>query len=70
MFKLVLWAFKDSIINWVLESLEDPAFKERLVAEVNKLVDLPKMTEEEEKTYFSNLYNALKEALKNVLLKL
>ena len=60
---------KEQIANWVLQTLDDPATKEKVVAKWNKNVNIPILTEKTEEKIFGAIFDSVKEVIKDVLIK-
>lgn len=65
--KFLLKLFKPIIQRTLLKELEKQENKASLVKLANDKLDIPKMTEAEEKKFFEDQYDVLKEGLKLIL---
>jgi len=50
---------KRVLIPIILKRLQNPAFRDRILDKLNEKIDLPRLTEAEEKKVFGNIYDAL-----------
>lgn len=53
--------FKRMIRRYITRKLLSDNFKWRLIGDINRKVDIPKLTEKQEKELFSAIYNAVVE---------
>lgn len=58
---------KRILVPLIQRKLKDEAIRAKLVDAVNKRINLPKMTEEEERKLFTQLYDALVDAVGAVI---
>ena len=60
---------KDHIANWVIEKLDNPKTKEKVVEKWNSNVNIPILNENTEAKIFGAIYDSVKDVIKDVLLK-
>ena len=60
---------KDHIANWVIEKLDNPKTKEKVIDKWNSNVNIPILNENTEAKIFGAIYDSVKDVIKDVLLK-
>lgn len=60
---------KQHIANWVIEKLDNPKTKEKVVEKWNSNVNIPILNENTEAKIFGAIYDSVKDVIKDVLLK-
>ena len=60
---------KEQIANWVMEKIDDPATKEKVVKKWNDSVNIPILNEKTEEKIFSAIFDSVKDVIKDVLIK-
>lgn len=60
---------KQHIANWVIEKLDNPKTKEKVIDKWNSNVNIPILNENTEAKIFGAIYDSVKDVIKDVLLK-
>jgi hypothetical protein len=62
-------SIKAQIAGWVMNKLDDPETKKKVVDKWNSNVNIPILNEKTEEKIFGAIYDSVKDVIKDVLIK-